>query len=258
MPGKLPAACGRCAVNAGRMAVGARGFTFIGVLFLVALMGTALVAVAQVWHTQVQRDREVELLFVGSQFRRAISLYYERAPGGARTYPKQLEDLLKDPRYPNVERHLRKLYVDPMTGKAEWGLMKAPDGSILGVYSLSEETPIKIAGFTGPDAAFADSVSYREWKFAYVPADAAGAGGRATPGPQPTGLPGQAPGVGMPAPAGDPAQQQLMEMAARQPGCRAQRSRDLEACGQAGASSKDCITAAARRYDACLGGGMSQ
>src|SRR6478752_4068049 len=60
------------------------GFTYIGLLFLVALMGAALVGVAQVWHTQVQRDKEEDLLFVGNQFRRAISLYYERAPGGAR------------------------------------------------------------------------------------------------------------------------------------------------------------------------------
>src|ERR1700757_4232510 len=99
-----------------------RGFTYVGVLFLVALMGATLVAVAQVWHTQVKRDKEAELLFVGNQFRRAIALYYERAPGGFRQYPKQLNDLLQDPRFPNIQRHLRKLYLDPMTGKAEWGL----------------------------------------------------------------------------------------------------------------------------------------
>src|SRR4051794_1161127 len=108
------------------------GFTYIRLLFFVALMGAALVGVAQVWHTQVQRDKEEDLLFVGNQFRRAISLYYERAPGGARQYPRQMEDLLQDPRYPNVQRHLRKLYVDPVTGKPDWGLVKAPDGSIIG------------------------------------------------------------------------------------------------------------------------------
>jgi type II secretory pathway pseudopilin PulG len=152
------------------------GFTYIGLLFFIALMGAALVAVAQVWHIQVKRDKEAQLLFVGNQFRRAISLYYERAPGGLRQYPKQLDDLLQDPRYPNVQRHLRKLYIDPMTGKAEWGLVRTPDGSILGIYSLSEDTPLKTAGFSGPDAGFADAVTYREWKFAYLPADARGAG----------------------------------------------------------------------------------
>jgi len=245
-----------------------RGFTYIGILFVVALMGAALVSVAQVWHTHVQRDREAELLFVGNQFRRAIALYYERAPGGLRQYPKQLEDLLQDPRFPSVQRHLRKLYIDPMTGKSQWGLMKAADGSILGVYSLSEEIPIKTSGFSAQDAAFEDSISYREWKFVYVP-EAATTGAKTAPGAQPGVPPGQvppggaAPSVGQPpgaaqAVASDPAQLQQLDMAARQPRCRAQRSTDLQACRQEGASTKDCITAAARRYEACLSGGMSQ
>ena len=225
------------------------GFTYIGLLFFVALMGAALVGVSQVWHIQVQRDKEAELLFVGDQFRRAISLYYERAPGGARLYPRRMEDLLQDPRYPNVQRHLRKLYIDPMTGKAEWGLVKAPDGSIIGVFSLSDETPLKTAGFTGPNAGFADAVSYREWKFAYLPADAGGAATKPPPG----GAPGQPPAGGVQSLAPDLAQVQELERAARQPGCRAQRARELEACGQSGGSSKDCIAAASRRYDACLG-----
>ena len=229
------------------------GFTYLGLLFFVALMGAALVGVAQVWHTQVQRDKEEDLLFVGNQFRRAISLYYERAPGGARQYPRQMEDLLQDPRYPNVQRHLRKMYVDPMTGKPEWGLVKAPDGSIIGVYSLSKDEPLKTAGFKGPDAGFADAVSYREWKFTYLPAALAGGPGT-RPGALPGAMPGQPPVGGGQSLAPDPAQIQELEMAARQPGCRAQRARELEACAQGGASTKDCIAAAAGRYDACLGG----
>jgi len=228
----------------------ADGFTYIGLLFFVALMGAALVGVAQIWHVQVQRDREAELLFIGDQFRRAISLYYERAPGGARQYPKRIEDLLQDPRYPNVQRYLRRLYVDPMTGKPQWGLMKAPDGSIIGVFSLSEETPIKTAGFTGANAGFVDAVTYREWKFAYMPADARAAAGTLR---APGNAPGQPPGAPPPLGAPDQADIQELERAARQPACRAARARDLEACGQSGGANKDCIVAAARRYDTCIG-----
>lgn len=240
-------------VSALRGRAGSGGFTYIGLLFFVAVMGAALVGVAQVWHTQVQRDKEEDLLFVGNQFRRAISLYYERAPGGARQYPRQMKDLLQDPRYPNVQRHLRKMYVDPMTGKPDWGLVKAPDGSIIGVYSLSRDAPLKTAGFKGPDAAFVDSVSYREWKFTYLPATQAGGPGM-RPGVQPGGMPGQPPIGGGQSLAPDPAQIQELEMAARQPGCRAQRARALEACAQGGTATKDCMAAAAGRYDACLGG----
>jgi type II secretory pathway pseudopilin PulG len=231
--------------------MGCAGFTYVGLLFFVALMGAALVAVAQVWHVQVQRDKEAELLFVGDQFRRAISLYYERAPGGGRTYPRQIEDLLQDPRYPNVQRYLRRMYVDPMTGKPEWGIIKTPDGSIIGVYSLSEDMPIKNAGFTGPNAGFVDAVTYREWKFAYLPADASGAGMQRMP-------PGAAPGqfrAGAQPLAPDPAQVQELERAARQPACRAQRAKELEACGQGGATTKECLASASRRYESCLGDG---
>lgn len=157
-------------------AVGSRsaGFTYLGLLFFIAVMGVALVAIAQVWHTHVRHEKEAELLFVGNQFRQAIGLYYERTPGGVKQFPKQFEDMMQDPRYPNVQRYLRKVYVDPMTGKAQWGLTRAPDGGIIGIHSLSEEAPLKVAGFLAADAAFADATSYRGWVFAYVPLDSAG------------------------------------------------------------------------------------
>jgi len=161
------------------------GFTYLGLLFFVAIMGAALVGVAQVWHTEVRRQKEVDLLFIGNQFRQGIGGYYERTPGTVKQYPKQFEDMLMDPRFPDTRRYLRKIYADPMTGKAEWGMVRAPDGGIVGVYSLSEETPLKVAGFREADAGFTDATSYHGWVFAYVPASQAG-----TP-PNPRGVPGE-------------------------------------------------------------------
>src|SRR4030067_2335831 len=80
-----------------------------------------------------------------------------------------LEELLHDPRFPNLVRPLRKLDVDPMTGRAEWGTVKAPDGGIMGVYSLSEEAPIKVANFHDADRQFEGKTKYNEWMFTYVP-----------------------------------------------------------------------------------------
>jgi type II secretory pathway pseudopilin PulG len=159
-----------------RAVLGSRsgGFTYLGLLFFVALMGAALVAIAQVWHTEVKREKEAELLFVGNQFRQAIGGYYERTPGAVKQFPKQLEDLLRDPHSPDVRRYLRKIYVDPMTGQREWGLVRAPDGGIVGVHSLSEDAPLKRAGFLAVDAAFAEATNYRGWVFAYLPPDSAG------------------------------------------------------------------------------------
>lgn len=145
-----------------------RGFTYLGVLYLVALMGVLLAVAGQAWHTQAVREREEELLFVGDQYRRAIARFHA---SGAR-YPRELADLLKDPRRPDTQRYLRKLYADPVTGKNEWGFVKAADGGIAGVYSLSEEKPFKTAGFRLEYAGFEGKGKYSDWQFAHVPAAA--------------------------------------------------------------------------------------
>lgn len=49
-----------------------RGFTYLGLMLIVACMGAALAATVQVWSTVVQRDRERELLFIGEEFRKAL------------------------------------------------------------------------------------------------------------------------------------------------------------------------------------------
>src|SRR5262249_9242669 len=98
----------------------ARGFTYLAMLAAVAVIGIGLAAAGEVWSQARQREREQELLFAGNQFRQAIALYERRTPGGARRYPEKLADLLLDKRYPVVQRYLRRIYADPMTGKAEW------------------------------------------------------------------------------------------------------------------------------------------
>jgi len=142
------------------------GFTYLTVLFAIAFMGLGLALTGEVWHTTLTREREAELLYVGSQYRRAIERYYVSGP---RQFPRALEDLLKDPRKPNTERYLRKLYIDPVTGKSEWGMVKAPDGGIMGVYSLSEDTPKKVANFGFANREFEGASKYSDWKFLYNP-----------------------------------------------------------------------------------------
>jgi type II secretory pathway pseudopilin PulG len=144
-----------------------RGFTYLTILFVIAFMGIGLALTGEVWHTVALRDKEAQLLYTGNQYRRAIERYYL---GGPRQYPRTLEDLLKDPRKPNTERYLRKLYPDPLTGSAEWGLVKAPDGGIMGVYSLSELQPMKSAGFDFRNRLFEGAAKYADWKFVYDPA----------------------------------------------------------------------------------------
>lgn len=139
------------------------GYTYIGLLILVALLGLALSAAAELTSTALQRERELELLFVGAAYAEAIDSYRRHSPG-ARTFPEKLEDLMKDPRLPVVRRHIRKLYPDPMTGTMDWGLVRGPGNGIVGVYSKSEDAPIKQANFPRR-FNFAGAKSYQEWKF---------------------------------------------------------------------------------------------
>ena len=143
----------------------ASGFTYLTVLFIVAILGTGLALTGEVWETSAKRDKEAELLFVGNQYRKAIERYYLSGP--QRQYPRALEDLVKDPRMPGTQRYLRKLYPDPMTGKSEWGFVKGGDGGIAGVHSLSDAKPLKIAGFKVRDAGFEKAQTYADWKFAH-------------------------------------------------------------------------------------------
>ena len=76
------------------------GFTYIGLLFAIVILGITLSSVGVVWSTQIRRDREAELLYVGDQIRTAIGHY--RNSGSQ--YPQALTDLLLDERTPAVRR----------------------------------------------------------------------------------------------------------------------------------------------------------
>jgi type II secretory pathway pseudopilin PulG len=142
------------------------GFAYIWTLILVAFMGVGASIASDLYATSVRRDQERELLFIGHEFRAAIARYQNSNPAGQQMYPVSLEELLKDPRFPNARRHLRKLYRDPVTGKAEWGTVLV-QGRIVGVYSLSDKAPVKVDNFDPDDRGFKLKQKYSEWVFTY-------------------------------------------------------------------------------------------
>lgn len=145
------------------------GFTYVGVLILIAIIGIASAATVQVGSVVQRREAEQELLEIGIEFQNALISYANATPPGQLRTPKTLQDLVKDPRNPKPVRHLRKIYADPLTGKAEWGLVQSPDGAgIIGIYSLSDAKPIKIGNFEVMFKDFEGKESYRDWKFIYV------------------------------------------------------------------------------------------
>ena len=239
-----------------------RGFSYLGLMFLVFAIGVGLAKAGAVWQIEVQREKEKELLFIGEQYAMAIASYYESTPGGVRQFPASLNDLLQDHRFPGVRRHLRKLYADPVTGGGEWGLVRQ-EGRITGVYSLSPERPLKKAGFPPAWAAFVSAGSYSAWQFIYAPGapkagqqSALGAGPENVFPPVQSVNPAQEGGGGSPGthpPAPDP---ELQKKAA----CLAKRRGDAPACAHyctEGGTVTDCTlcqASIARRYNACMSG----
>ena len=188
------------------------GFTYLTVMFVIAILLGGLAIVGETWETSARREKEAELLFIGNQYRRAIGLYYLSTPGVVKAYPRQIEDLLKDPRQPGTVRHLRKLFPDPMTGKP-FLVIKGADGGVQGVASASDVAPLKVAGFRVRDAIFEGAQKYSEWKFIHTPPPAAapakpaatGAASGAA-GAQAGSNPAPAPASAAPNPPGGPMQ----------------------------------------------------
>ncbi|CAN2049415.1 hypothetical protein GMMP1_730017 [Candidatus Magnetomoraceae bacterium gMMP-1] len=145
------------------------GFTYMMMLVLITVTGITLSSASKYWSTVVKRDKEKELFFRGDQIRLAIESYYKSSPSGRPSYPHRIEDLLKDPRFMGVRRHLRKAYKNPITQDGQWGFIIGPGNSFKGVFSKSLEKPIKIAGFSKEYKDFTKAKTYSDWKFVYNP-----------------------------------------------------------------------------------------
>ena len=145
------------------------GFTYIGLLIMVALIAAGATASLGAGASLQRRDVEGELLAIGLEFRAALQSYADASPIGQPTAPRELAELLRDPRYPGVRRHLRRVYPDPLTGAAHWGLLRSPDGRIAGIHSLSGAPVIRQANFPPGLEGFEKARWHSDWVFAMAP-----------------------------------------------------------------------------------------
>lgn len=150
------------------------GFTYAMVLVAIVVVGVAAETGQLTLSRVMLADREAELLFRGMAYQRAIESYFQSNG----RYPRQLEDLLRDPASPG-RRYLRKLYADPMSERSaksklrdpagDWTLIEASDGGFSGVASRNTSPPLKKANFPSGLESFSEAESYAEWIFAYQP-----------------------------------------------------------------------------------------
>lgn len=153
----------RAGIRRGRQA----GFTYLGLIIFVTIIGLVGAATLKIGALLQRAAAEEELLDIGAAFSAALDSYAAATPQGASPYPPSLKELLKDPRVPGVRRHLRKIFVDPLTGKAEWGVVYLGEGTtgVVAVHSLSTARPLKIANFDSRFAGLDNADTISAWRF---------------------------------------------------------------------------------------------
>jgi general secretion pathway protein G len=136
---------------------GEAGLTLVELIVTVAILALLAGAAVPIARFNVKREKERELRYDLWQMRDSIDKYKDAADRGAfqikvdsQGYPPDLETLVKgvDVQGKKV-KFLRRIPVDPMTGKAEWGLRSMQDEpnsqsfggqNVFDVYSKSQGT----------------------------------------------------------------------------------------------------------------------
>ncbi len=109
-------------------------------LFAITVMAIGLMVAVPVWQTQIQREKEAELIFRGNQYVEAVRVFQLKKPG---TFPKSLDELVK-------EKCIRRLYKDPMSSDGTWNIILLAGGAAPG--GKQRMTP-------GPGRTFAQASS---------------------------------------------------------------------------------------------------
>ncbi|HEY7862330.1 MAG TPA: type II secretion system protein [Thermoanaerobaculia bacterium] len=135
-----------------------KGYTMVAVVIGIAILSIAVAAVAPAVSTVMRRERELELIFRGRQYARAIVLFQRRYG----RLPVTLEEL-----YKARPRTIRKLWKDPMCDCLDWypliqgtveastgqggpGGGPAPPGGGDRTYTGLRPTPAPTPGFGAP------------------------------------------------------------------------------------------------------------
>jgi general secretion pathway protein G len=143
------------------------GLTLVELIIVIAVLGVLAVMLLPMVRINAKRDQERELRRDLWEMRSAIDRYKDLADKNSFQtkvdsfgYPPDLDTLVKGQDVHGVKiKFLRRLPVDPMTGKDEWGLRSMQDEpdsdswggqNVFDVYSKSEGTGL-------------DGNKYKDW-----------------------------------------------------------------------------------------------
>ena len=129
------------------------------IVVLVVAFAIALLLATSGFQTFWSKERR--LIAAAEEIVTTLKAYRDGSPGTAKEFPLELADLSRDPRMLSDTRYLPTLPVDPITQKQEWGVVRNKVNQVIGVHSLSSETPTlfaKLFSFRGGD-------KYSDWAF---------------------------------------------------------------------------------------------
>ena len=144
-----------------------QGFTVVELIVAMTILMILTAAAVPVVRVTIQRNKERDLRHALWEMRDAIDRYKDAADRGgfqvkvdSQGYPPDLETLVKGVDSNGKKmRFLRRIPVDPMTGKTEWGqrsMQDEPDSdswggqNVFDVYTKSEGTAL-------------DGTKYKTW-----------------------------------------------------------------------------------------------
>jgi general secretion pathway protein G len=160
----------RRAAGRGPRAAGSAGFTMVELAIVAAVISILTAMVIPVVRYTVKRQDELELRFELRTMRDAIDKYKQYSDSGlippqlgTEGYPPDLQTLVDGVslvgQLNKKQKFLRRIPIDPMTKKAEWGLRSfqdEPDSTSWGsqnVYDIYTLSPLKAI----------DGTFYKDW-----------------------------------------------------------------------------------------------
>lgn len=144
-----------------------RGLSLVELIVSIALMAILTTATIPVVQVTVRRGRERELRRSLWEMRDAIDRYKDAADRGmfqvkvgTEGYPPDLETLVNGVNIGAKKmRFLRRIPVDPMTGKAEWGMHSMQDDLSSDSWGGSNVFDI----YTKSNGTALDGTKYKDW-----------------------------------------------------------------------------------------------
>ena len=122
---------------------GARGFTLIELMVVMAIIGTLLAIVAPRYFGSVEHARETALKQDLAVMREAIGQFH----GDLGRYPDNLNELV-------AKRYLKRIPVDPITERSDtWLAVAHPDPNVTGMYDIT----------SGAEGVGRDGSPYQAW-----------------------------------------------------------------------------------------------